>query len=128
MRIAVTYENQEVFQHFGRCQQFKIYDIDNNQITNTYILHSNGIGHGALAGLLQHEQVKLLICGGIGQGARAALNAVKIQICPGVNGNCDQQVNAYITGNLKFDPNTECHHHDHEHTCDHTPSIGKCGL
>ena len=128
MRIALTYENNQVFQHFGRCQQFKIYELENNQIKHTYILDTNGIGHGALAGLLHHEHVDVLICGGIGQGARVALNSVNIQICPGTNGNCDELVQDYISGNLIFDPNTECHHHDHEHTCDHTHSIGKCGL
>lgn len=128
MRIAVTHENNEVFQHFGRCSQFKIYDILDENITNSYILETNGTGHGALAGLLCNEKVDVLICGGIGQGARVALNTVNIQICPGTTGNCDTLVESYISGNLVFDPNTECHHHDHEHTCDHTHSIGKCGL
>lgn len=129
MRIAVTYENNQVFQHFGRCQQFKIYDVENNKIIHTHLLDSNGIGHGALAGLLSNEKVDVLICGGIGQGARVALNSVHIQICPGTNGNCDELVQAYISNDLVFDPNTECHHHDHEHehNCnDH--HVGKCGL
>ena len=128
MKIAVTYENNKVFQHFGKCKQFKIYDVENNEIVHSYILDTNGIGHGALAHLLYNEHVDILICGGIGQGARIALNTVRIQLYPGVSGNCDKQVEAYIQGQLQFDPNIECHHHDHEHTCDHTHAVGKCGL
>lgn len=128
MKLAITYENNEVFQHFGRCQQFKIYEIKDHSISNSYILETKGIGHGALAGLLQENQVELLICGGIGQGARIALAQANIQVIPGVIGNCDEQVSAYLLGTLAYNLNVECHHHDHEHTCNHSHLVGKCGL
>ena len=128
MRIAVTYENGEIFQHFGHTEQFKVYDVEDGKVVASEVVGTEGSGHGALAGILNALNVDVLICGGIGQGARVALNSVNIQICPGTNGNCDELVQDYISGNLIFDPNTECHHHDHEHTCDHTHSIGKCGL
>ena len=66
MRIAVTYENGEIFQHFGRTEQFKVYDIENGEIKSTEIVGTNGNGHGALAGLLKGMGVDALICGGIG--------------------------------------------------------------
>ena len=128
MRIAVTYENGQIFQHFGHTEQFKVYDVEDGKVVASEVVGTEGSGHGALAGILNALNVDVLICGGIGQGARVALNSVNIQICPGTNGNCDELVQAYISGNLVFDPNTECHHHDHEHTCDHTHSFGKCGL
>ena len=133
MKIAVTYENNEVFQHFGRCENFKVFEIENNEIKNAQVMNSNGAGHGALAGFLANLGVEVLICGGIGAGARNALASVNIQVFPGAMGDVDAQVNAFIHGNLDFDPNTECHHHDHDenHTCgDHgcgSHSI-KCGL
>ena len=136
MKIAITYENGEVFQHFGRCENFKIYDVVNGKIEKAEVINSNGIGHGALAGVLANHQVDILICGGIGAGAKFALAEVNIQVYPGAMGDVDKQVEAFIQGNLNFDPNIECHHHDHEdHNCEghgcghgctnhHEPSCG----
>ena len=73
MRIAVAYDNGNVFQHFGRTESFKIYDVENQKVVSSEVIGSNGIGHGALAGLLADQGVDVLICGGIGGGAQAAL-------------------------------------------------------
>ncbi len=115
MRIAVTYENDRVGQHFGRTEQFKIYDIADGKIKDTKIIDTNGTGHGALAGFLRAAEVQTLICGGIGMGARNMLGEVGIEILPGVDGVADEVVGDYLAGSLSYDPNTECHHHDHEH-------------
>lgn len=125
MKIAVTYENNEVFQHFGRCENFKVFEIENNEIKNAQVINSNGTGHGALAGFLSNLGVEILICGGIGAGARNALATVNIQVYPGTNGNVDDIISNFIQGNLDFDPNTECHHHDHDH--DHNCGDHGCG-
>ena len=125
MKIAVTYENNEVFQHFGRCENFKVFEIENNEIKNAQVINSNGTGHGALAGFLSNLGVEILICGGIGLGARNALASVNIQVYPGTNGNVDDIISNFIQGNLDFDPNTECHHHDHDH--DHNCGDHGCG-
>ena len=119
MRIAVTYENGEVFQHFGRTQQFKVYDIDNGKIVSSNVVDNGGFGHGSLAGYLKGMGVEALICGGIGGGARNMLMDEGIKVYPGAFGNADQQVEAFLKGSLNYDPNTECHHHDHEggHSC-----------
>lgn len=123
MRVAVTYENEMVGQHFGRTEQFKIYDIDTDKkvVTSSKIVDTNGTGHGALAGFLRAAEVEVLICGGIGMGARVGLEQVGIELLPGVAGNADEVVKAFLEGSLEYDPDTQCHHHDHEagHECGH---------
>ncbi len=119
MRIAVTYENGEVFQHFGHTEQFKVYDVQDGEIRAEQIVSTNGQGHGALAGFLMSGQVDVLICGGIGGGARNALAQAGIQLYPGASGNADEQVRALLANVLEYDPNTMCRHHDQEagHDC-----------
>ena len=79
MKIAVTYENGQVFQHFGHCEQFKLYDVQDGQVVSSQVVSAIGSGHGALAGFLQQHQVDTLICGGIGGGARTALVSLATQ-------------------------------------------------
>ncbi|MBQ1482995.1 MAG: NifB/NifX family molybdenum-iron cluster-binding protein [Erysipelotrichaceae bacterium] len=129
MRIALTYENGEVFQHFGRTEQFKIYDVENKEVTASQILPCNGEGHGALAGLLKQADVDVLICGGIGMGARMALEEAGISLIPGAEGNADETVRSFLQGTLDFDLDAMCDHHGHEHGCheeDHECQGGCC--
>ncbi len=122
MRIAVTYENGNVFQHFGHTKQFKLYDVENNQVKMEQIVDTNGQGHGALADFLTDKEVSILICGGIGGGAQSALHTAGIQIFGGVSGNADSAIKDYLVGKLNFDPDVHCNHHeqgDHEHHCGH---------
>ena len=92
MKIAVTYENGKVFQHFGKTESFKIYEVEDNQIVSSEVISSNGSGHGALAGLLAEQGIDVLICGGIGGGAQAALADAGIELCAGAQGDTDQSV------------------------------------
>ena len=115
MRIAVTYENGQIFQHFGHTEQFKIYDVADGQIVREAVVDTNGSGHGALAGFLMQLGVDALICGGIGGGAQMALAEVGIRLYGGVSGDADAAVNALIAGNLGYNPDVHCDHHDHEH-------------
>ncbi len=126
MRIAVTYENGFVGQHFGHTEEFKLYDIEDGGIIKEQILSSNGQGHGMLAVLLQEAGADLLICGGIGMGARYALNEAGIELIPGAQGKADDVVRAYLNGALEYDPDASCHHHDHEegHECHHGSNCG----
>lgn len=117
MRIAVTYEDGEIFQHFGHTQNFKLYDIEDKKIVKEQVVNTNGQGHGALAGFLTNAKVDALICGGIGGGAQSALAEAGIQLFGGVSGNADDAVKAYIEGTLGFNPDVQCNHHGHEHTC-----------
>ena len=114
MRIAVTYEDGQVFQHFGHSEQFKVYEVENGQVVSSRILSSDGNGHGALAALLEEDGVDVLICGGIGQGARVALAERKIELYPGVSGSADVRVEEFLQGKLAYNPDTVCNHH-HEH-------------
>ena len=123
MKIAVTYENGNVFQHFGHCAKFKFYTIENDRIIKEEIIDTNGSGHGALAGFLRLNGATALICGGIGGGARQALSQIGIKLYPGVTGNADASVDAFLKGTLNYNPFTVCAHHDHGegHNCaDHS--------
>ena len=119
MKIAVTYENGNIFQHFGHTEQFKIYDVENGTIINAEVVSTNGQGHGALAGFLDDNDVDILICGGIGGGAQMALAQAGIRLFGGVNGNADEAVNAFINGTLGYNPDVKCNHHHHDagHSC-----------
>ena len=126
MRIAVTYENGEIFQHFGHSEQFKLYDAENGTITGEQIVDTNGSGHGALAGFLQAAKVDALICGGIGMGAQMALADAGIRLYAGVQGSADEAAKALAAGTLDYNPNARCDHHEHhdgdcghDHCADH---------
>ena len=108
MKIAVTYDNGQIFQHFGHTKQFKLYTAENGKILSEEIIDSSGSGHGALAGLLSSLDADALICGGIGGGAQAALKAA---------------------GTLEYDPNAECGHHGGhgEHSCGGHENGHSCG-
>jgi len=136
MKIAVTYENGQVFQHFGHTENFKIYDIENGKITNAVVVSTAGSGHGALAGFLSALGVEALICGGIGGGAQVALQQAGIRFFGGVQGDADQAVAALLANQLAYDPEAKCdhhgegHHHHHEegHACgSHGCGSGHCG-
>ena len=118
MRIAVTYENGEIFQHFGHSEQFKLYDVENGKIVNEQVVDTNGSGHGALAGFLQAAKADALICGGIGMGAQTALADAGIKLYAGVQGSADDAAKALAEGNLEYDPEARCDHHGHHHDGD----------
>ena len=127
MRIAVTHENGQVFQHFGHTEEFKIYEIEDGKVISTEIIGSNGSGHSALAALLDERKIDVLICGGIGGGAQAALAERGIELCAGADGNADQAVEAYLRGEL-VNTGANCNHHGEGHSC-HEHGCGEhdCG-
>ena len=103
MRVATTYDNGNIFMHFGRSEQFKIYDIQDGKVLNEQVVGTGGTGHGALAGLLANGGVDTLICG-----------------------SCDACVGALIAGTLaqNGEATCDCHGHDHEHIHEHGESCG----
>ena len=119
MKIAVTYENGNVFPHFGHTKQFKIYEIEDRKVARVQVVDTNGSGHGALAGMLSALNVDTLICGGIGAGAQTALAEAGIRFYGGVSGSADEAVDKLLVGNLTFDPDVYCDHHEegHHHGC-----------
>ncbi len=130
MKIAVTYENGQIFQHFGHTAQFKVYTVEGGKVVSSEVVDTNGSGHGALAGFLEDLGVNALICGGIGGGARFALQDADIEIYGGASGDADEAVEAFLSGALDFNPDACCnYHHDHGHDCDHHDHQcgGHCG-
>ena len=127
MRIAVTYENGMIFQHFGHTEQFKVYDVQDGKIVSSQVVDTNGSGHGALAGVLTALNADALICGGIGGGAQMALAAAGIQLYGGVSGSADAAAQALAEGKLAYNPNVKCNHHGEHHGEGHTCGDHGCG-
>ena len=128
MRIAVTYENGEIFQHFGHTEQFKLYDVEDGKIVKEQVVDTHGSGHGALAGFLQAVQAEALICGGIGMGAQTALADAGIKLYAGVQGSADAAAKAFAEGTLEYDSNAACSHHGHHQGEGHHHGEGQgCG-
>ena len=126
MRIAVTYDNGQVFQHFGHTEQFKIYEVEDGKVVSSEVIGSDGQGHGALAGLLSNNSIDVLICGGIGGGAQAALSQNGIELCAGASGDVDAAVDAYLKGEL-VNSGVNCNHHGEGHTCGDHEEGHSCG-
>lgn len=126
MRIAVTYEDGNVYQHFGHTEAFKVYDVVDGKVISSEVVGTNGYGHGALAGYLASGGVDVLICGGIGGGAQMALQEYGIELYGGITGSADEAVQALIEGKLEYDPNPECNHGDHvSQACGHGHETGR---
>lgn len=132
MKIAVTHDNGEIFQHFGHTEQFKVYTVEEGKVISSEVISTNGQGHGALASILRTLRVDALICGGIGGGAQTALAQMGIKLYGGVVGSCDNAVEALLAEKLGYNPDVKCDHHDHghgdgEHACgDHGCGSGGC--
>lgn len=127
MKIAVTYDDGNVFQHFGRTEFFKVYETEDGKVVSSEVISSNGVGHGALAGVLADQSVDVLICGGIGEGAQAALKEAGVELCAGAEGNTDQVVEAYLKGELVSTGANCDHHHGEEHSCGDHEEGHSCG-
>ena len=103
--------------------------MEDGKIISSKVVDAGGSGHGALAGVLSALKVNALICGGIGGGAQNALAQAGIRLFGGVSGNADEAVIALLAGNLGYNPNVHCDHHDHEagHSCgDHGCGSHSC--
>ena len=126
MKIAVTYDNGNVFQHFGKTENFKVYEVEDDKVVSSEVIGSNGTGHGALAGLLAEQGINVLICGGIGGGAQTALTEAGIEMVAGAQGNTDDVVEAYLKGELvHHEEGHSCGSHEEGHSCG--GSCGGCG-
>ena len=113
MKIAVTHENGQIFQHFGRTEEFKVYNVEEGKVVSSEVISTNGKGHGALGEVLETLGVEVLVCGGIGLGAQIGLQDMGISLYGGHSGDCDEIVTSYLEGTLKFNANIVCNHHEH---------------
>ena len=114
MRIAVCYDNGNVFQHFGKTENFKIYDVEDGKILSSEVMSCGDTGHEALAGLLADNGVEVVICGGLGGGAQAALAEAGVEVFSGAEGDTDDAVRSYLDGTL-VSGGVNCDHHDEHH-------------
>lgn len=114
MKIATTHRNNEIFEHFGKSTQFKIYEAEDGKIVSSKVIATMASGHDALSHLLDTFGVKVLLCGGIGPGAINALEASGVEVLPGCSGNCDEVVEKYLNGTLERAENFHAHH---DHSC-----------
>ena len=128
MKIAITCDNNEVFQHFGHTPGFAIFETNTDGIISEKLLSSGGSGHGALAAVLKNEGVDVLICGGIGAGAINALGTAGIQVIGGAAGNVREVAEAFVSGTLCVRENFHCNHHHHGsgHDCGSHSCGGNC--
>ena len=113
MVIATTYKDKMISDHFGRTEAFKIYEINNGKIINSKIVDNQGLSHGNLVNILVENNVNVLICGTVGNGAINIMNSYNIECIPGTFGESDNVVNDYLDGNTIQRPNSvhECSHH-----------------
>lgn len=125
MKIAVTYDNGEVFQHFGHTENFMIYEVQDGKVTSRELLNAGGSGHEALAALLAENSIDVLICGGIGGGAQSALAENGVELCAGASGSADEAVAAYLSGEL-VNTGANCDHHGEGHSCGGHGDEGAC--
>lgn len=127
MKIAVTCEDEQVFQHFGHAEHFKLYTVEDGKVISSELIDTNGIGHGALAKFLSSLGIDVLICGGIGSGAQTALAEAGIKLFGGCSGRCDDVVDAFLAGNLDYNPDVKCNHHEHNSSQGHSCGSFGCG-
>ncbi len=102
MKIAATYDNGNIFQHFGKTEFFKVYEVEDNKVVSSEVIGSNGTGHGALA-------------------------EAGIELCSGAQGDADAAVEAYLKGEL-VSTGVNCdHHHEEGHSCGSHEDGHSCG-
>ena len=119
MKIAVTYENGQVFQHFGHTETFKVYDVEDGRVVHRMTIRPKNAGHEAMAAVLKKAGADMLICGGIGSGAQQALEEMGIRLCAGVSGSSDAAVERFLRGTLSYTSQSNCTAHDAEGGCGH---------
>lgn len=118
MKVAVTHEQGKIFEHFGRTQEFEIFNVEKGEIIESNIIGAPAEGHGAIVGFLNKQGVDVLICGGIGPGAVNSLKESGIAIYAGASGDVRVQVEAFLKGQLPEKGEANCnHHHEGGHSC-----------
>lgn len=75
MKIAVPTNGTQIFAHFGKCEQFTLFTVEDGKIAGAHILDTSAHGHHLMAGFLKENGADVVICGGIGQGAKDTLDA-----------------------------------------------------
>ena len=109
MRIAAAYDGAgQIFQHFGKAEQFKIYDVEGGRIASAITVDTEGGGHTAQVEFLKNMNVNAVICGGIGEPAQEALKEAGIDLYADVTGDADAALRSLFAGELSSDPKGDC--------------------
>lgn len=124
MKIAVPTRNNFVDEHFGHCEYYTVYSIENGKVDSKQILESP-VGCGcksSIASVLREMNVTTMLAGNMGAGAQNVLGMQGIKVIRGCSGNIDEVVNQFLTGQLT-DSGVSCSQHgDHDsdgHVCNH---------
>ena len=110
-RIAVPYSEGQVFQHFGKATQFKIYTIDDEKVISSEVVQTENKSHEDLALWFVFQGVNAVLCGNIGAGMLGALAGCGIVALAGVSGDADEAVRKLIAGTLETTQQANCAGH-----------------
>lgn len=124
MKIAVTYDkgNGTIWQHFGRTEAFKLYEVQDGEILSSEVLDAEGEGHGSLPPFLKNAGVDVVLCGGLGAPMVNAIQSLEMELVAGVQGDADEAVKKYLADELQSDESAvhagcSGHHHENETSC-----------
>ena len=125
MIIALAVENGKFCPQIGHSPSFSFYEISDGKIISEKNIESPGHGHGILPEFIASNGAKVVIAGGMGQGAVHGCASFGIQVVTGVEGDADMAAELYAKGELS--PKIEaCSCHSHHHGESHSCSSGKC--
>ncbi len=116
MKIAVASEGTMVSGHFGHCQGFTMYDVDQKEIKGKTFLPNPGHKPGFLPVFLKEHEAEVIIAGGMGETAQTLFNENGIEVVVGAQGNMDHAVKRYLEGDLQSSGSI-CTEHAHEGHC-----------
>ena len=116
LRIAVATDNGMVTGHFGHCQEFMLFDTQNETIQNTETIANPGHKPGFLPNFLADRGVNTIISGGMGGGAVDIFNSRDVEVIVGAQGDARAAVEAYLKGELES-TGSVCHEHQHYDHC-----------
>lgn len=116
MKIATASEGKTVTGHFGHCEGFTIFETENGKITGSEFVPNPGHRPGFLPVFLHEKGVRVIISGGMGQGAVEIFNEKGVEVITGASGLCEDAVNSYLQGKLKS-TGSICHEHQHQNEC-----------
>ncbi len=118
MKIAVASEGRMVTEHFGHCEGFTIFEVQDNQISRKEFVPNPGHRPGFLPNFLNDKGVNVIISGGMGGGAIEIFNEKGIEVITGASGDAETTVQNYLQGSLKS-TGSICHEHQHADECGH---------
>lgn len=113
MIVAVSFEEGEIFQHFGHTEFFKLFTIEKGIIKDSRIVSADGAGHSEIVDFLVKNKVDVLVCGGIGAKAVSFLSEAGIEVFAGNVGKVDDAITKFIKGELNKTDVSNCEEKAH---------------